>query len=76
MTAEQKALELVERFCNISKEITFTEAKQSALICVNEIIKSEPISPLSERTPETFSDMLSEAKEYWQSVRNEIINYK
>jgi len=39
MTAEQKALELVERFCNISKEITFTEAKQSALICVNEIIK-------------------------------------
>lgn len=29
MTAEQKALELVERFCNISKEITFTEATLS-----------------------------------------------
>lgn len=72
MTAEkQKAIELINKFkktieqndmhCALGSEQDF------ALICVDEIIKC---IHTYKRANSVFD------KEFWQSVRNEIINYK
>ena len=67
MTAEQKkAKELIEKF----------GTKEHAILCVDEIINSSPTNPLKGGYIELYSDMIDEAIEYWQTVKQEIINYK
>jgi len=65
MNASEKALQLVEKFCNVSKEITYSEAKQSALICVDEMLDYLLMHQIT-----------GTMRTYWQYVRTEIINYK
>jgi hypothetical protein len=75
MTAEQKkAKELVEIFLQYvdcggnryTTKVQIENAKQCALICVDEILKIAV----------DFSDDIKWTKSFWQTVRNEIINYK
>ena len=75
MTAEQqKAKELIEKFnphvkywdCYNDEPLEEDNAKQCALICVDEILKIAV----------DFSDDIKWTKSFWQTVRNEIINYK
>ena len=78
MNAKEKAKELVDKFKNIDKRIydinpdyfdlfilTQNEAKQCALIAVNEIIFANPHS--NPFNTEVYSTM-----EYWQEVKKEI----
>mgnify|MGYP003403755023 FL=1 len=59
MTAEQqKAKELIEKF-----------GKHFAILCVDEIIISNPHS-------NPFNTELYSTMEFWQTVKQEIINYK
>ena len=81
MTAEQqKAKELIEKFGKyakrqssgflVSNEDYYIEsAKQCAILCVDEIILSNPHS-------NPFNTELYSTMEFWQTVRQEIINYK
>jgi hypothetical protein len=79
MTPQEKAKELVDKFeefaddmeCNVftSSENRFKNAKQCALIAVDEIINSNPHSnPLNTDVHSTMS--------YWQEVKQEIENYE
>lgn len=65
MEAKEKAIELVEKFTDIEnkyKEYTdFIQAKQCAIIAVDEIINNYPI--------EYDTD-------YWQEVKSELLNLK
>lgn len=76
MSAKEKAEELVDKYkllCGgywggkINKEF----AKQSALIAVDEILKSNPIVPLEYMLE---SEALDAAVEYWKQVKTEIEN--
>ena len=61
MTAKEKAIELVERFyvCKIStNRFRDEEAKQCALICVDEIVKNTLQVP--------------QVLDYWNEVKQEI----
>ena len=77
MTPQQKkADELVERFLRTYKVSLFPpfhkaseEATQCAIICVEEIMKANPIVPLEYMLE---SESLDKAREYWQSVLNEL----
>ena len=77
MTPQQKkADELVERFLRTYKVSLFPpftkateEAIQCAIICVEEILKANPIVPLEYMLE---SESLDKAREYWQSVLNEL----
>jgi hypothetical protein len=68
MTPKEKAIELVNKYWSIGEQewqdtpLTWEEAKQCALIAVDEIIKS--INP--------FGMFLG--KDYWQEVKQEIEN--
>ena len=67
MTAEQKkAKELFEKF----------GTKEHAILCVDEIINSSPTNPLKGGYIELYSDMIDEAIAFYQTVKQEIINYK
>ena len=61
MTSKDKAKELVDRFIWID---CISDAKQCALICVDEIINTYP-------TPWSSLD-IDPQKEYWQEVKQEI----
>ena len=54
----------------------FMLAKQCAIICVDEIINASPTNPLKSGYIQLYSDMIDEAIEFWQTVRQEIIKYK
>ena len=77
MTPQQKkADELVERFRKYAKIGTDSpvtgrteNAIQCAIICVEEILKANPIVPLEYMLE---SESLDKAREYWQSVLNEL----
>jgi len=78
MTPQQKkADELVERFhydiCNTNglseNDSSLKSAIQCAIICVEEILKANPIVPLEYMLE---SESLDKAREYWQSVLNEL----
>jgi hypothetical protein len=67
MTAEQKkAKELIEKF----------GTKEHAILCVDEIINASPTNPLKDSYIELYSDMIDEAIAFYQTVKQEIINYK
>ena len=82
MTPQQKkADELVDRFrtyadlpFDYDKDEYDTESQtynaiQCAIICVEEIMKANPIVPLEYMLE---SESLDKAREYWQSVLNEL----
>ena len=77
MTPQQKATELMSKFIGISLSqvnelvdgIRFRLAKESALIAVEEIIKANPIIPL---TCMLESEAIDAAIEYWNEVKAEI----
>lgn len=48
-------------------------AKKSALLCVDEILDANPISPLDKKQYyETESDKTDDAERFWMEVRTEI----
>lgn len=77
MTPKEKALSLMVQFENHAKfwdcasdtPLKEEHAKQCALICVEEILKANPIVPLEYMLE---SEALDKAREYWQSVKTEI----
>lgn len=83
---ELKAKELVDKFmvhskvgidCNSYKEAATAKtehAKQCALLCVDEIIKSDPSDPHDGQYYELNSDRIEQVIEYWNKVREAIIN--
>lgn len=77
----EKAKELIEKFLMPIDELhkypmCLETAKQCAIICVDEIINASPTNPLTGGYIELYSDMIDEAIEFWQTVKQEIINYK
>lgn len=60
MTPKEKAKELVDKFNYYDKHYLMLDAKQCALIAVDEIIKSH-----------TYG-LSTELKNYWQEVKQEI----
>ena len=86
MNEKQKAKELIEKFyekiywSTVAKPIVKKEvAKQCAIICVDEILKVDPLSPSpmtwETTTVETYKDWEQKAYDYWQRVKTEIENY-
>jgi hypothetical protein len=80
ISPKEKALELIIKFQSGYIENGFSyqfqndenDAKHCALICVDEIIKSNPTNPLTGGYIELYSDMIDEAIEFWQEVKSEI----
>jgi len=81
LTPKEKATELVDKYINIDKRIydinpdyfdlfllTQSEAKQCALIAVNEITASIPTKPSTNETERIDAIM------YWINVKQEIEN--
>jgi hypothetical protein len=77
MTPKEKAAELVDRFT--FADIYFTDkingaklnAKQCALIAVQEIIKHRPVMP-SPIACVDYDACIEQAKDYWLKVKEEI----
>jgi hypothetical protein len=70
---QKKADELVWKFMDkvdvYPMEVRKQSAIQCAIICVEEIMKANPIVPLEYMLE---SESLDKAREYWQSVLNEL----
>ena len=68
MTPQEKAIELLTKYRRHLPVNTVTdlEAKVCALIAVEEIIKSNPIFPMS------FNPNPLKAEQYWEQVKQEI----
>ena len=65
MTPKEKAAELIVNYQLKCKSLNYDEAKQCALIAVNEIINSNPYSnPFNTNVESTMS--------YWKEVKKEI----
>ncbi len=69
MTPKEKAQELVDKFNYESKHYLMLDAKQCALIAVDEIIKE--CCKSSEKKDAKYQD---ERINYWQQVKHEINN--
>jgi hypothetical protein len=67
MRPKEKAEELVHKMYGV----TDYQAKQSALIAVDEVIKSIPCIP-SPIPCEDINDCIIQAREFWQEVKQEI----
>ena len=81
MTAKEKAEELIQRFTKIESFhihervvlMPLPEAKQCALIAVDELIESfNSIYDASIRNIEKYSGAKYGMKDYWQEVKTEI----
>jgi len=72
MTPKEKAEELFNKYLEI--DYHYYQAKDCALIAVDEIIKASPTNPLKSGYIELYSDMVDESIEFWQEVKNEINN--
>jgi len=79
MTPKEKAEELIKRFMSIETDYsrdggyTFehiwrNDAKQCALICVDEIIKTGLLS----LNPTNNSFLMQDTKQYWNDVKSEL----
>lgn len=72
MTPKEKAKELFD----IYYELLFTsdfrdeQSRQSALICVEQILKSDPLSPSGKF--ESYPQCEGEAYDYWTEVKEEL----
>jgi len=85
---ELKAKELVDKFrpymyCymgsgmlsnDYDENVETDNAKYCALLCVDEIIKSSPYNPNNKGIYEHFEVGINQAIEYWNKVREAIIN--
>ena len=69
MTPQEKAQELVDKFNYESKHYLMLDAKQCALIAVDEIIKE--CCKSSEKKDAKYQD---ERINYWQQVKHEVNN--
>jgi hypothetical protein len=67
MTPKEKAKELFNKMKGF--RVKHSHSKKCALICVDEIIKSNPIIPLQFMLE---SESLDEARLYWQEVKSEL----
>jgi len=71
ITMEEEAKRLVERF---DETLTYLEskskAKQCAKICVEEILKSDPLNPSGKF--ESYEQCEGKAYDYWNGVLKEI----
>ena len=77
MKAKEKAKELVDRFNRINEAtgsfITEFQAKQCALMCVDEIINSNPTIVIEEIIEHHgYKETIESDIEYWQEVEQEI----
>jgi hypothetical protein len=80
MTTEQKAIDLVQRFEGLTAQpfngngnIRLSESvRQRALVCVDEIIKTGPISFAQSQTG--GPDEIVSRIPYWQAVRDHILS--
>jgi len=61
MNPKEKAIEIVDKYLDLDFDIYFENAKQCALIAVDEILKNNKI---------LFEDVLNE--QYWVAVKQEI----
>lgn len=78
LTPKEKAKELVDKFLYTENEYKeyadYTQAKQCALIAVDEILKVT--APTIDRFEPYYQELPSEmTQEYWQEVKQEIENY-
>ena len=62
MTPKEKAKHLYDKFCNM--ESWCDDAKECALVAVDEIIKSNPLNPI-------YTSTMTQI-EYWEQVKQEI----
>ena len=70
MTAKEKAKDLVDRFLNEQNDTEeISQAKQCALICVDEILKNQPYDIYT-------IDQCNNLTKYWQEVEQEIKNHE
>jgi hypothetical protein len=67
MTPQEKARELVDKMYGV----TDYQAKQSALIAVDEIISSSPSLPIL-GDGGTYGEDIELSNKYWQEVKQEI----
>jgi hypothetical protein len=84
MTPKEKALELVGKYRNIimsflSDRMKKENAKECAIIAVDEILESQPRYPSEVDWDDCgatqvyyYQAQREEAKQYWQQVKNEI----
>jgi hypothetical protein len=75
MTPKEKAKELYFKM-HSQEQIVSKEAKQCALIAVDEIIKSNPLEPNDTsdwlQPEDWFSEANKSAEKYWEEVKQEI----
>jgi hypothetical protein len=73
MTPKEKAKELFLKYYRDSdllvEELSLIQAKECAMIAVDEIIKSNPTND-----NELYAEMVDDAIKYWQEVKKEIEN--
>ena len=74
MTPKEKALELVQKYFKANHQpYGFKDAKQCALIAVDELIESfNSIYDASIRNIEKYSGAQYGMRDYWESVKQEI----
>jgi hypothetical protein len=83
MTAKDKARELINKYFKESdllyEDLTWTQAKECALIAVDEILSSRPLEPNDIDWNEQlwaykywYEAQKEEAAKYWQEVKQEI----
>jgi hypothetical protein len=71
MTPKEKSSQLIVNYQLKCKSLDYNEAKQCALIAVDDIIESSPSLPIL-GDGGTFGEYIELSKAYWQEVKNEI----
>ena len=69
MTPKERATELHGKMTTVTR--SWTESKQCALIAIDEIINSSPLSPVTNPVG-SIGENKDNAKKYWQKVSEEI----
>jgi len=77
MTPKEKAIELVEKYYHLfsvelENTIDYREAKQCALIAIDEIISSSPSLPILGDSG-IYGEDIELSTKYWQEVKQEIL---
>ena len=68
MTPREKASQLIVDYQMKCKSLNYNEAKQCAIIAVDEMIESYEFDVISDMTNQRYIDKLN----YWDEVRQEI----
>ena len=83
MTPREKSVDLIEKYTHKCYECDYPEnAKQGAIICVNEILESYPLEPTNVDWDDCgathkywYETRRDEAKLYWQQVLVELQSF-